>query len=83
VPVPPAKLYASLVDLQPRIAKVEALQAAQNADLAALRERTAAVIQRWYTVDVLRAGESWAELESRIEVVEQKVRRAEKAEDDG
>ncbi|EDN95544.1 hypothetical protein SS1G_11422 [Sclerotinia sclerotiorum 1980 UF-70] len=41
-----------------------------------LRQRTAAVIQRWYTVDVLRTGESWAELEERVQHVEQKVRRA-------
>ncbi|PMD63310.1 uncharacterized protein K444DRAFT_641561 [Hyaloscypha bicolor E] len=75
VPVPPAELSAQLIDLQPRIAKVEALQAAQNADIAQLRERSAAVIQRWYTVDILRAGESWAELEGRVEQVEQKVRR--------
>jgi Fe2+ transport system protein B len=54
---------------------VEALQAAQNVDIADLRERSAAVIQRWYTVDILRAGESWAELEGRVEQVEQKVRR--------
>jgi len=76
VPVPSAELSAQLIDLQPRIAKVEALQAAHNADMAALRERTAAVLQRWYTVDILRAGETWAELEGRIEGVEQKVRRA-------
>jgi hypothetical protein len=76
MPVPSAELSAQLIDLQPRIAKVEAIQAAQNADMAALRERTAEVIQRWYTVDVLRAGESWAELEGRVEGVEQKVRRA-------
>jgi hypothetical protein len=76
VPVPPANLSAQLIDLHPRIAKVEALHAAQNADMATLRERTAAVIQRWYTVDIVRAGESWAELEGRIEGVEQKVRRA-------
>ena len=44
--------------------------------MAALRERTAAVLQRWYKVDILRAGETWAELEGRIEGVEQKVRRA-------
>ncbi|KAH8773057.1 hypothetical protein BGZ57DRAFT_942428 [Hyaloscypha finlandica] len=75
VPVPPAELSAQLIDLQPRIAKVEALQAAQNADIAQLRERSAAVIQRWYTMDILRAGESWAELEGRVEQVEQKVRR--------
>ncbi|KAG0645155.1 hypothetical protein D0Z07_9244 [Hyphodiscus hymeniophilus] len=77
-PVPTANLSASLIDLQPRLAKVESLQAAQNADLSLLRERTAAIIQRWYTVDVLRAGDSWAELESRVEDVERGVRRAEK-----
>ncbi|KAN0089431.1 hypothetical protein V8E51_019691 [Hyaloscypha variabilis] len=75
VPVPPAELSAQLIDLQPRIAKLEALQAVQNVDIAELRERSAAVIQRWYTVDILRAGESWAELEGRVEQVEQRVRR--------
>lgn len=76
MPIPSAESSAQLIDLQPRIAKIEALQMAQNADLSALRQRTAAVIQRWYTVDVLRTGESWAELEERVQQVEQKVRRA-------
>ncbi|PQE18029.1 Nuclear distribution RO10 protein [Rutstroemia sp. NJR-2017a BVV2] len=76
VPVPSAEVSAQLIELQPRVAKVEALQAAQSADMAALRQRTAAVIQRWYAVDILRTGESWAELEGRVEQVEQKVRRA-------
>jgi hypothetical protein len=67
-----------LIELQPRIAKVEAIQASQNQDLAALRERTANVLNRWYTIDVLRAGESWAELEGRVESVERGVRRKEK-----
>lgn len=75
VPIPPTELSAQLIDLQPRIAKVEALQAVQNSDIAELRARSAAVIQRWYTLDILQAGESWAELESRVEQVEQKVRR--------
>jgi hypothetical protein len=75
VPIPPAELSAQLIDLQPRIANVEALQAAQNSDIAELRARSAAVIQRWYTLDILQAGESWAELESRVEQAEQKVRR--------
>lgn len=76
VPIPPTELSAQLIDLQPRIAKVGALQAAQSADIAELRERSAAVIQRWYKVDILGAGDSWAELEGRVGQVEQKVRRA-------
>ena len=65
VPVPPAELSTQLIDLQPRIAKVEALQAAQNADIAELRERSAAVIQRWYTTDILGVGDAWADVEIR------------------
>ena len=58
------------------MAKLEAIQASQNTDVAELRERSAAVIQRWYTVEVLHSGATWAELEGRVEHVEQKVRRA-------
>lgn len=76
MPIPSAELSAQLINLQPRIAKIEALQMSQNAELSALRQRTAAVLQRWYTVDVLRTGENWAELEERIQQVEQKVRKA-------
>jgi len=76
VPIPPAELSAQLIDLVPRIAKVEALQASQAVDIAELRERSAAAIQRWYTMDILRMGDNWADLEGRVEGVEQKVRRA-------
>ena len=83
MPLPLAKSSASLIDLQPRVSRLEALQGVQNADLALLRKRTASIIQRWYMVDVLRAGESWAEFERRIEVIEQKLRRAARAKSDG
>ncbi|EKD12493.1 uncharacterized protein L3040_008183 [Drepanopeziza brunnea f. sp. 'multigermtubi'] len=75
VPIPPAELSAQLIELQPRIAKAEAVQAAQNADIAELRERTAALIQKWYTTDILRVGEKWAEVEGRVEKAEQRLRR--------
>lgn len=75
MPVPAVELSAQLIDLQPRIAKLETLQAVQNADIAVLRQRTVAVLQRWYAVDILSTGDSWAELEGRIETVEQRVRR--------
>lgn len=75
VPIPPAEASTQLIDLQPRIAKVEAIQTAQSADIAELRERTAAVLQRWYTQNILQVGDSWADLEGRVEHVEQRVRR--------
>jgi hypothetical protein len=75
VPIPPAEASTQLIDLQPRIAKVETLQAAQNADIAALRQRSAEILQRWYSVGILCTGDSWVELEGRVEQVEQRVRR--------
>jgi len=77
VPIPSTALSAQLIDLRPRIAQVEALQARQSAEIGLLRKRSAEVLQCWYALDVLYAGERWAELESRIEDAEQKVRRAE------
>jgi hypothetical protein len=77
-PIPPAELSAQLIDLQPRIAKVEALQASQDADIRELRERSAAVVEAWYRRDIIGAGEGWADLEGRVGVVEQKVRRMER-----
>ncbi|KAG9237937.1 hypothetical protein BJ875DRAFT_108811 [Amylocarpus encephaloides] len=74
-PIPPAELSAQLINLQPRISNVSTLQAAQSADIAKLRERSAAVVQQWYQRDVLGAGEDWAELEGRVGHVEQRVRR--------
>lgn len=75
VPVPSAEVSAQLIELQPRIAKIEALQTVQNADIAELRERSAAVVQRWYTRDVLGAGDGWAEVEKKVVGVEQRIRR--------
>ncbi|KAE8442595.1 hypothetical protein EG329_003018 [Mollisiaceae sp. DMI_Dod_QoI] len=76
LPIPSGDLSTQLIELQPRVAKVESLQAAQNSDLAELRERSAALIQQWYAMDIIQAGDSWAELEGRVEQVEQQMRRA-------
>jgi len=78
-PIPPAKLSSQLIDLQPRIAKAEAVQSAQGKEVAALKARSAALIQGWYEGNVLDVGDQWAEVERRLGRVEQGVRRRETA----
>jgi hypothetical protein len=52
------------------------VQAAQDAEVAELRARSAAVVRRWYAEKVLGAGEGWADLENRVQRGERMVRRA-------
>jgi hypothetical protein len=75
VPITPAQTSAQLITLQPRIANVEALQLAHDSAIAELRQRSAAVVQKWYSRDILQAGNSWAELVERVEQLEQRTRR--------
>lgn len=74
-PVPDPALSAQLAALAPRIAKVEAVQAAQGQDVAELRRRSAVVVERWYKEGVLGAGDRWAMVEGKVEGVEMGVRR--------
>ena len=77
LPIPPAKSFAALIALQPRLAEVELLQQSQAKEMAELRARSARAVQRWYEVGVLEEGECWSEWEERCVEVEKKVRRAE------
>ncbi|KAL8790102.1 MAG: hypothetical protein Q9213_000804 [Squamulea squamosa] len=75
--IPSSSLSASLISLQPRIAKMQTLHEVQAKEMAALRARSAKAVQRWYELGVLAHGECWAEWEGRMEECEKKVRRAE------
>ncbi|EER40656.1 nuclear distribution protein RO10 [Histoplasma capsulatum H143] len=77
LPIPPASLSASLIELQPRLDRLVAVQEQQAAEIAELRARSALVAKRWVEVGVLGGGEVWAEWEGRIEKVERAVRRLE------
>ena len=77
--IPSAESSASLVSLHPRLAKVELLQQSQSEEMANLRHRTAAVLQRWYEVGVLAQGECWGEWEGRVMEVEKAAKREEAA----
>ncbi|KAL6718752.1 hypothetical protein ACLMJK_002986 [Lecanora helva] len=77
LPIPPAESSALLTALQPRLANVDIMQKTQAQDIAELRGRSAAAIQRWYELRVLGESECWTEWEGRIVNVEKLVRREE------
>lgn len=77
LPIPPAAASASLITLQPRLDKLVAVQDEQAKEIAELRSRSAAVLERWYEISLVGGGECWAEWEARIEKAERIVRRQE------
>ncbi|KAK5123777.1 hypothetical protein LTR85_002413 [Meristemomyces frigidus] len=77
--LPDPAAATKLVDLQPRIEKVQARQDQQARDFAELRRRSARVVEQWYQVGVLEMGEKWAEWEERVRDAEILVRRREAA----
>ncbi|KAF4469335.1 RO-10 required for nuclear distribution [Fusarium albosuccineum] len=84
-PIPDPSENAALIALQDRMKAIEATQVAQAAEIADLRRRSETVIRSWYETGVLENSRVMADLESRVEVVERQVRRAEReleAEDD-
>ena len=77
LPIPPAEAYLELASLLPRIEKVQQRHEVLEEEIARLRVRCAAVLQRWYEVTILAGGEFWVELERRLLEVEKVVRRKE------
>lgn len=77
-PVPDAKLSAELASLVPRMKALEAVQLAQEAEIADLRTRSERVMRAWYEGRVLRYGKLVADAEGRIEKAEMGIRRREK-----
>ncbi|CCU77481.1 nuclear distribution protein RO10 [Blumeria hordei DH14] len=78
IPVPSADLSARLIELQPRISRIEAIQVSQHLELSHLRERSALLVEREHTMNVLRLGDAWATMETRIKRVERKLAAREK-----
>ncbi|KAL8413251.1 hypothetical protein RB594_004758 [Gaeumannomyces avenae] len=77
VPVPDAALSAALVATAPRARALEAAQRAQDAELAALRARSEAVVRAWYEGRLLRCADAVADAEARANRVEAALRREE------
>ena len=76
--IPSADACASLIELNARLARVGLLQDAQFTEIADIRSRSVALIERWYQICVLSGGECWADWERRVGKVERDVRRLER-----
>lgn len=77
-PVPDPELSAHLASLLPRMKGVEAMQLAQEAEMADLRARSERAMREWYEGRVLKYGDFVADLEGRVEDIEMGIRREEK-----
>ena len=77
LPVPVSEMFACLISLHPRLARIEALQNSEAQEITGLKLRTASVLQRWYEIRILAGGECWTEWEDKIVQVERSVRKEE------
>lgn len=77
-PIPESSQSAALASLMPRLRGIEATQIAQEAEMAELRARSEDVLQAWYQQGVLGVSDFVADVEGRVEMVERRVRRAER-----
>jgi hypothetical protein len=61
---------------------IEATQLAQSAEISELRRRSEAVIRSWYEGRILGGSQSLADVETRVERVERRIRQRERAIED-
>ena len=78
-PVPPTEASVTLVNLYPRIDRLRAVQEEQIQEIDRLRYRSATAVKRWYQNVVLGSGECWADWDERVDEVERRVKRMERA----
>ncbi|KZF23041.1 hypothetical protein L228DRAFT_247491 [Xylona heveae TC161] len=77
LPLPAAKASTSMIGLQPRIDRVNEVQMEQLQEIAHLRRKSAALIERWYKLMILAGNECWSDWEHRTAQVEREIRREE------
>ncbi|KAF7546872.1 hypothetical protein G7Z17_g8129 [Cylindrodendrum hubeiense] len=77
-PIPDPAESTTLIVLGDRMKAIEATQVAQVAEMADLRRRSERIIRSWYESGVLNNSSVMADLESRVELAERQVRRAER-----
>lgn len=77
--VPEAELSTALISVKPRIDRLKSNQDRQVQELAQLRHRSAMIMERWYEMTIMGAGECWADWDRRVNLVERTVKRMESA----
>lgn len=77
--IPDPSSAAKLIELRPRLERLQATQNAQAREFAELRIRSAKAVEAWYEGGVLGMGEQWAQWEERLRDAEIAVRRREAA----
>ncbi|KAI5467822.1 hypothetical protein BGZ63DRAFT_399367 [Mariannaea sp. PMI_226] len=77
-PIPDTAESATLIALGDRMKAIDAVQTAQAAEIADLRRRSEKIVRAWYEGGILSNSALMAELESRVEIAERQVRRAER-----
>lgn len=74
-PVPDAALSGALVELLPRLQRVEVLQDVHARRIAELRLRSARVLEQWYLVGIEGTNECFAEWDERTFELEKRIAR--------
>lgn len=77
LPVPDSLSSATLLSLSPRIQKARERQEEQAKAIAEMRQRSVALIGRWYETGIVNMGDCWNEWEGRLMDMERTVTQAE------
>lgn len=79
--IPNPSVSADLISLVPRINRAEVVQQAQAKEIADLRRRSAALLERWYLLGIEGVNECFAEWDERAlevdKILSRKIRLAE------
>lgn len=64
-PIPNPSASVDLVSLVPRISRAEVVQQTQATEIADLRKRSAALLERWYLLGIESVNDCFAEWDER------------------
>lgn len=78
-PIPDPSISANITSLLPRIYRAEVVQQTQAREIADLRKRSAALLERWYLLGIEGVNECFVEWDKRTMVVDKFLTRTRQA----